>query len=128
MNKVMAFLFGFCALGGFALSQRSSFQSQNVNRWGAPIGEVRTVSITPAGRIGYIAFGAVCMAGCLFFLAQIRNEDTRPPDATAGPAKCPPDEHQWEFFDSFPGNEIYQCRICQERKFVKQKTGGETHE
>ena len=43
-------------------------------------------------------------------------------------AKCSPDKHDWMFFDSFPDNEIFECRICRLKKFVNLKTGKETFE
>ena len=43
-------------------------------------------------------------------------------------ARCASDKHDWEFFDSFPGFEIFECRICKQKKFVDLKTGKETFE
>jgi hypothetical protein len=77
MNKLMAMLFLLGALGGFGLSQRDSFQTQNTTRFGTPVGEVRTVEITRGDRVGYIAIGVVCMVGCLYFIVRIRRDDLR---------------------------------------------------
>jgi hypothetical protein len=77
MNKLMALLFAMGAIGGFGLSQRDSFESQNVGRYGAPVGEVRTVFISRTARIGCIVFGTGCMAACLYFVARIRRQDLR---------------------------------------------------
>lgn len=77
MNKLMALLLLFGALGCFGLSQRDSFQTQSVGRYGAPVGEVRTVRITPWDRGGYIATGVFCLVGCVFFVARIRRDDMR---------------------------------------------------
>jgi hypothetical protein len=77
VNKLLAILFAMGAIGGFGLSQRDSFQSQNVNRYGAPADEVRTVSISHSERVGYIAFGAICAAACLFFIVRVRRDDLR---------------------------------------------------
>ncbi len=43
-------------------------------------------------------------------------------------AKCAPDKHDWEFFDSCPGIEVFKCRICRQKKFVDLKTGRESFE
>ena len=48
--------------------------------------------------------------------------------ARIGLAKCSPEAHRWEFFDTFPGHEIYECRICRQKKYVELKTGQETYE
>jgi hypothetical protein len=63
------------------------------------------------------------------------KEEAKPSDsklpqvpATVGAAKCAPDGHRWEFFDSFPGYEIFECRICRQKKFVNERTGQETYE
>ena len=77
MNKFMALLLLLGAIGCFGLSQRGSFPSQSQSRTGAPTGEVRTHRITRAERGGYIAFGVVCMVGCLYFIAQTRRDDER---------------------------------------------------
>jgi len=77
MNKLMAILFLFGAIGGFGLSQRDSFQTWSSSLFGFPVGDVRTVEVTRADRIGYITFGVVCMAGCLYFIARIRRNDHR---------------------------------------------------
>jgi hypothetical protein len=45
-----------------------------------------------------------------------------------GPARCSSDKHRWEFFDNFPGHEIFECQICKQKKFVDLKTGRETYE
>jgi len=73
----MAILFLLGAIGGFGLSQRDSFQSQSTTSFGTPVGEVRTHQVTPADRMGYIAFGVVCMVGCLYFVMRIRRDDLR---------------------------------------------------
>ena len=77
MNKLITILFLLGAIGGFGLSQRDSFQTQSTTGFGAPVGEARTVEITPGDRVGYIAFGVVCMVGCLYFVACIRRGDVR---------------------------------------------------
>jgi hypothetical protein len=61
MNKLMAIVFLLGAIGGLGLSQRDSFQTQGHTYTGAPSGEPRTVYITPADRVGYIAIGLACM-------------------------------------------------------------------
>ena len=45
--------------------------------------------------------------------------------ASIGLAKCAPDKHDWEFLDSCPGIEVFECRICRLKKFVDLKTGRE---
>jgi hypothetical protein len=77
MNKFMAILFAIGAIGGFGLSQRDSFQTQDVSWFGNPVGEVRTVYITRASRNGYITVGTVCMVACLYFISRIRRDDLR---------------------------------------------------
>ena len=77
MNKLMAILFLLGAIGGFGLSQRDSFLAQSTNRFGEPVGEARTVVVNRGDRVGYIAFGVVCMVGCLYFVARIRRADLR---------------------------------------------------
>jgi len=77
MNKLMAVLFLLGAIGGFGLSQRDSFQNQSHTYTGAPVGEPRTVQITPGDSIGYVAFGVVCMVACLYFIVRIRRDDLR---------------------------------------------------
>ena len=77
MNKLLAILFLLGAIGGFGLSQRDDFQTQNQTRTGVPVGEVRTVQVTRIDRAGYVVFGVVCMAACLYFVARIRREDLR---------------------------------------------------
>jgi hypothetical protein len=42
--------------------------------------------------------------------------------------RCAPDKHDWQFFDSFPDHEIFECRICRQKKFVDLKTGKQTLE
>ena len=77
MNKLLAILFFLGAIAGFGLSQRDSFQIQSQTRTGAPVGELRTVQITPGDRVGYIALGVICMVGCLYFVMRIRRDDLR---------------------------------------------------
>ena len=77
MNKLMAILFFFGAIGGFGLSQRDSYRTQNQTKGGAPVGEIRTVHITPGDKIGYVACGAVCMAACLYFVTRIGRDASR---------------------------------------------------
>ena len=77
MNKLMAMFLLLGALGGFGMSQRDSFQTQSQTWTGAPVGEPRTVKITPEDRVGYVAFGFACMAGCLYFAVRIRRDDLR---------------------------------------------------
>ncbi|HXJ61054.1 MAG TPA: hypothetical protein VNU68_30785 [Verrucomicrobiae bacterium] len=76
MNKLMAILFLLGAIGGFGLSQRESYQTQSHTWTGTPVGEPRTVHMTRADRVSYVAFGVVCMAGCLYFGVRIRREVT----------------------------------------------------
>jgi hypothetical protein len=56
------------------------------------------------------------------------NRNTQDFAAVGALIKCPPDKHKWEFFDNFPGHEIFKCRICTQKKFVDLKTGKETYE
>jgi hypothetical protein len=44
-----------------------------------------------------------------------------------GLVKCSSEKHQWEFFDNFPGHEIYECRVYKQKKFLDLKTGKETY-
>jgi hypothetical protein len=76
MNKLLAILFLLGALGAFGLSQRDSYQVQDQSRYGTPVGEVRTVYVTRSERVFLIVVGAACMAGCLYFLAKVRRDDT----------------------------------------------------
>jgi hypothetical protein len=76
MNKLMAILFLLGALGAFALSERSSYQVQNQSR-GWPVGEPRTVYVSTGHQAFLRVLGAGLMAGCLYFVARIRKEDTR---------------------------------------------------
>lgn len=48
--------------------------------------------------------------------------------ARVGLANCAPDKHEWVFFDNFPGHEVFECRICRQKKYVDLKTGRETFE
>jgi hypothetical protein len=41
--------------------------------------------------------------------------------------KCVSDNHQFEFFDNFPGYEIDECEKCGLRRFRNVKTGEETY-
>jgi hypothetical protein len=79
MNKLMAIFFLLGAIGGVGLSQRDTFQTQNRSYYGIPVGEERTVQITRVDRVGYMAFGIVCMVACLFFVARARRDDLRLP-------------------------------------------------
>ena len=76
MNKLMAILFLLGALAAFGLSQRSSYQVQDQTRYGAPVGEPRTVSIGSGDRAFFIVLGAACLAGGLYFVAKLRRDDT----------------------------------------------------
>ena len=77
MNKLMAILFLLGAIGGFGLSQRDSYQTTSRSYLGAPVGEPRTVQITPGDRAGYIVIGVACMVGCFYFVVRIRRHDSR---------------------------------------------------
>ena len=56
------------------------------------------------------------------------KKDRPEPRPKSNAGRCAPDEHDWEFFDNFPGQEIFECRRCKLRKFVELKTGKETYE
>jgi hypothetical protein len=75
MNKLMAILLLLGAIGGFGMSQQGSFQTQSHTWTGAPVGEPRIVQQRRAERAGYFAFGLLCMIGCIYFIARIRNDD-----------------------------------------------------
>jgi hypothetical protein len=77
MNKLMAMLFLLGALAGFGLSQSGTYTVQDQTAHGAPASEPRTVYVKNGDRVFFIAFGAVSMAGCLYFVAKIRQEDLR---------------------------------------------------
>ena len=57
------------------MSQRHTIQTQDHTVRGAPVGEPRTVQVTRADRVGYIAFGVVCMVVCLYFVVRVRQDD-----------------------------------------------------
>ena len=67
MNKILALLLLFGAIGGFGLSARRSYQVQDQSRYGAPVGPVRTAYVGEGDRIFFILFGLVCLvgSGCL---------------------------------------------------------------
>jgi hypothetical protein len=73
----MAILFLLGAIGGFGLSQRDSFQTQDHSYTGAPVGQPRTVQISRGDRVGYVAIGVVCIAASLYFAFRIRRDDLR---------------------------------------------------
>lgn len=77
MNKMMAILLGLGALGAFGLSQRESFQSQQVGRYGNPVGEVRTHHNSRNDKIAYISLGAIFLTGCLYFISRVSRDDLR---------------------------------------------------
>jgi hypothetical protein len=77
MNKIMAIVFAVAAFSFFGLSQRDSYQTQNVGKFGSPVGKERTVQITRSGRIGYMIFGGASMVACLYFVSRIRGDDLR---------------------------------------------------
>lgn len=77
MNKFMAIIFALGAIGFFGLSQRTSYQAQPPGRYRSLDGEVQTVQITRADKMGYIVLGAVNMAACLYFVSRIRRSDLR---------------------------------------------------
>jgi len=77
LNKLSALLFLLGAIGCFGLSQRQSFKTQESNRFGSPVGLVQTVHISNAGRRQYLIIGFGCLVGCLYNVAQIRNQDLR---------------------------------------------------
>lgn len=76
INKLLAMLLLLGAIGAFGLSQRTSYEVQQQGWLGAPVGEPRTIYVSRGDRVGFIAAGAVCMAGCLYFVARIRRDDT----------------------------------------------------
>ncbi len=55
-----------------------------------------------------------------------KNTPQRPPELER--SRCASDKHDWEFFDNFPGYEVFECRRCKLRKFVELKTGKERYE
>ncbi len=55
-----------------------------------------------------------------------KDPPQHPPSSELG--RCPSDKHDWEFYDNFPGHEIFECRRCKLRKFVDLQTGKETYE
>ncbi len=73
----MAILFLLGTIAGFGLSVGTTYQVQDQTPWGSPVGEPRKVVTRSGDRIFFGAFGTVCMAGCLYFVAKIRREDTR---------------------------------------------------
>jgi hypothetical protein len=77
MNKLLAILFLIGALAGFGLSVGTSYQVQDQNYYGSPVGKPRTAYITSGDRVFYVAFGVICMAAGLYFVARIRREDSR---------------------------------------------------
>lgn len=77
MNKLMAILFFFGALGGFGMSQRDTFRSQALSGRGKPAGPVYTVPVTRTEKIGFFALGGGCMTACLYFIARMRQNDLK---------------------------------------------------
>jgi hypothetical protein len=77
MNKLMAILFLFGALGGFGMSQRDSFRTQAVSGRGGAVGPVYTVQVTKAEKIGFFGLGTGCMVACLYFIARTRHDDLK---------------------------------------------------
>jgi hypothetical protein len=77
MNKTLAIVFAVAALTFFALSQRDSFQTQDVGRFGSPVGKERTVQITRNDKVGYVIFGGASMTASLYFISRIRRDDLR---------------------------------------------------
>lgn len=77
MNKFWAILFALGTFAFFGLSQQDSYPAQDRTRYGNPVGEVRTVYITHADRVGYRVFGVASAVACLFFVARIRRDDLR---------------------------------------------------
>ena len=77
MNKLLALFLMLGAIGGFGMSQRENFQTQSHTWTGEPVGEPRVVQQTRAERAGYFGFGLLCMIGCIYFIARIRNDDLR---------------------------------------------------
>ena len=77
MNKLLAILLLLGAFAGYSLSTDTSYQVQDQTRFGQPVGKPRTVYIGNGDRVFYIAFGAVCLAGSLYFIAKIRRDDAR---------------------------------------------------
>jgi hypothetical protein len=53
-------------------------------------------------------------------ISEPRHQSTDAPE-------CSADDHQFEFFDSFPGHEIDECRKCGLRKFRNLQTGELTY-
>jgi hypothetical protein len=72
VNKVMCLVLLLGAVGSFLMSQKESFSTQSVTRYGNAVGEERTVSTTSFERAGFLVFGACCMVGGLYLMVQIR--------------------------------------------------------
>ena len=77
MNKVMALLLLFGAVGEFGLSTKTSYEVQDKTYYGTPVGEPRKVYVSGASRAFHVAFGICCSIGCLYFVARIRRDDLR---------------------------------------------------
>jgi hypothetical protein len=77
MNKFMAILLGMGALGAFGLSQRDSFTTQQVSRYGNPIGEAHILENSRVQKVGYFAVGVIFMTGSFYFISKVRNDDLR---------------------------------------------------
>ncbi len=77
MNKILA---AFCLLGtivGLGLSQRHNITSQSASWTGTPVGEPRNVRLSRVDKVGFMGFGIACACAGLYFVARIRDEDTR---------------------------------------------------
>jgi len=77
MNKLMAILLLLGAMAAFGLSEGTKYVVRDQTHIGMPVGEPRTAYVTKTDRIFYIAVGATCMVGGLYFVARIRAEDSR---------------------------------------------------
>jgi hypothetical protein len=73
----MAILFLFGAMSCFVLAQRDSFQTQDQDYRGAPIGPARTVQLTKTDKVGFNAFGIACAIGFFWFVVRVRRDDVR---------------------------------------------------
>ncbi len=81
MNKAMAILCAFGAIGAFGLASRDTFNAGGVSTWRGSSGEERTLRATPLDHIGYTVVGVFCLLGFSYFVLQARKEDAPPPSA-----------------------------------------------
>ena len=80
MNKALAILCVFGAIGAFGLATRDSFKAGIVYGKHGPMGQERTVHVTRADRIGYITVGIFCVVGFAYFVRPGRREKKGTPD------------------------------------------------